>query len=382
LQILRQLERISGLQMWELFDMIGGTSTGGILAVCLGSLKMSVDECEQVYMSLSHKVFGTALLTALKNILLEQSYHSGVNLENVIRGSFPNHASQTFEDGFPSEVRVFFVTADASNEPTFKERLVRGYRSDGRSPQSLGGVTLCDAIRATSAAFPYLPFKYIKGVPFADGGFVANNPSMMAIAEAQAEQGLAKSPGDAVHALLSLGTGVEMSKSTPLVQYPQMAQEIATAVSVVGALGVFLKFSVRMVLSLVSRLARHLISATTGGELTAADVSTAFGAAACAQHQYVRLQQTMAYAPLDDALALPLLKSTGESFAAVNAAVLEKVAVRILQQAGLSISPHAELSPAHVSSNAKGFAILVLHQLCCWAAVMAGCWLGWRFLSE
>lgn len=41
----------------EYFDMIGGTSTGGLIAVMLGRLRMTVHECIEAYTSLSDKVF-------------------------------------------------------------------------------------------------------------------------------------------------------------------------------------------------------------------------------------------------------------------------------------------------------------------------------------
>lgn len=41
----------------EYFDMIGGTSTGGLIAIMLGRLRMTVDECIRDYRALSTKVF-------------------------------------------------------------------------------------------------------------------------------------------------------------------------------------------------------------------------------------------------------------------------------------------------------------------------------------
>ena len=41
----------------DYFDMIGGTSTGGLIAIMLGRLQMTVDECIVAYTSLSDKVF-------------------------------------------------------------------------------------------------------------------------------------------------------------------------------------------------------------------------------------------------------------------------------------------------------------------------------------
>ncbi|KAI3326266.1 acyl transferase/acyl hydrolase/lysophospholipase [Xylariaceae sp. AK1471] len=37
----------------EYFDMIGGTSTGGLIAIMLGRLQMTVDDCIDAYTSLS-----------------------------------------------------------------------------------------------------------------------------------------------------------------------------------------------------------------------------------------------------------------------------------------------------------------------------------------
>lgn len=41
----------------EYFDMIGGTSTGGLIAIMLGRLQMTVGECIDAYTRLSHKAF-------------------------------------------------------------------------------------------------------------------------------------------------------------------------------------------------------------------------------------------------------------------------------------------------------------------------------------
>jgi patatin-like phospholipase/acyl hydrolase len=41
----------------EYFDIIGGTSTGGLIAIMLGRLRMTVDDCIDAYTSLSDKVF-------------------------------------------------------------------------------------------------------------------------------------------------------------------------------------------------------------------------------------------------------------------------------------------------------------------------------------
>ncbi len=42
----------------DVFDLIVGTSTGGLIAVMLGRLHMTVDECIQQYEVLGSRVFG------------------------------------------------------------------------------------------------------------------------------------------------------------------------------------------------------------------------------------------------------------------------------------------------------------------------------------
>ena len=45
------------LEPWQEFDMIAGTSTGGLIAIMLGRLRMSVDECIETYKTLSQRIF-------------------------------------------------------------------------------------------------------------------------------------------------------------------------------------------------------------------------------------------------------------------------------------------------------------------------------------
>lgn len=58
----------------DYFDMIGGTSTGGLIAIMLGRLQMTVDECIDAYTSLSDRVF-------------EKSRHR-VNIKGKLQGRF------------------------------------------------------------------------------------------------------------------------------------------------------------------------------------------------------------------------------------------------------------------------------------------------------
>jgi len=74
----------------EVFDMIGGTSTGGLIAIMLGRLQMSVDQVLDEYTVLSKDVFGEFKATL-------NGRFKATNLENAIRGMI-----QRYGDGDPN----------------------------------------------------------------------------------------------------------------------------------------------------------------------------------------------------------------------------------------------------------------------------------------
>ena len=51
-QILKEIEKGTGKRIHELFDLICGTSTGGMLATALGIKLMTLDQCEEIYKNL------------------------------------------------------------------------------------------------------------------------------------------------------------------------------------------------------------------------------------------------------------------------------------------------------------------------------------------
>lgn len=55
-QMLKEIEKGTGKRIYELFDLICGTSTGGMLAVALGMRLMTLEECEDIYKNLGEDV--------------------------------------------------------------------------------------------------------------------------------------------------------------------------------------------------------------------------------------------------------------------------------------------------------------------------------------
>uniref|UniRef100_A0A804MRG6 Patatin n=1 Tax=Zea mays TaxID=4577 RepID=A0A804MRG6_MAIZE len=56
-QMLKQIEQGTGKRIHEMFDLICGTSTGGMLAMALGIKQMTLDQCEEIYTKLGKLVF-------------------------------------------------------------------------------------------------------------------------------------------------------------------------------------------------------------------------------------------------------------------------------------------------------------------------------------
>lgn len=91
----------------EYFDMIGGTSTGGLIALMLGRLGMTVDECIKEYTDLAPKIF--------------TKLHHRMNVKGRVQGRF-DHAA--IEDGVRGLLQRLGMDRNAllfdSTDPTCK----------------------------------------------------------------------------------------------------------------------------------------------------------------------------------------------------------------------------------------------------------------------
>ena len=56
-RIMESIDHLNPPKPCDYFDMIGGTSTGGLIAIMLGRLKMTVDECIDAYVGLAQSIF-------------------------------------------------------------------------------------------------------------------------------------------------------------------------------------------------------------------------------------------------------------------------------------------------------------------------------------
>ncbi|KLU89782.1 hypothetical protein MAPG_08751 [Magnaporthiopsis poae ATCC 64411] len=200
------------------FDLIGGTSTGGIIAIMLGRLGMSVDECIRAYRKVAERAFTPKITTFLP--ASPSGAFSAKALEAAIRDTIKEycvapecatrrreghltaatctHSEMELRDTSCTDTVVLAVTKDnVDARPT----LFTTYDTS----IGLSGCTIWQVARATSAATTF--FKPIKvgrdEIEFIDAAFGYNNPCEVLIEEARR-----RFPTRERMQILSVGTGL------------------------------------------------------------------------------------------------------------------------------------------------------------------------------
>ncbi|KAJ5592025.1 Acyl transferase/acyl hydrolase/lysophospholipase [Penicillium hispanicum] len=158
----------------DVFDLIGGTSTGGLIAIMLGRLEMDVDECIESYRELMESVFSDRSRTVFVDWSgnVKAQYDSNklrAAIEHVITraGHSPD---ELLNDGKPRHCKVFVCTTAKETLEVTRLRSYDALDENGPSP------TICEAALATSAATRYFDPVYLGDRQFVDGAFGANNP--------------------------------------------------------------------------------------------------------------------------------------------------------------------------------------------------------------
>ncbi|KAJ5022565.1 acyl transferase/acyl hydrolase/lysophospholipase [Bipolaris maydis] len=202
----RQKAGLPNVKPCEVFDLIGGTSTGGLITIMLGRLEMDVDACITAYSKLMKTVFEkksrwrpvswTGKVKArfdsakLKAAIEEVISNAGASLTDA------------FDDGKDRGCHTFVC---ATAKETTGVTRIRSYklRDENKTP-----ATICQAALATSAATGFFDSVYIGARQFADGALGANNP----VDEVEGEAADIWNPdtGDLkplVKCFISIGTG-------------------------------------------------------------------------------------------------------------------------------------------------------------------------------
>lgn len=158
-------------------DLLAGTSTGGILALGLAK-GVSLQALIGLYQNNGSDIFSSTLWHEIRDLgdLIGAKYDND-NLIQLIQGTF---GGATLNDLLPRHVLI--PSFDLDNQavapaPRFwKPKFFHNFAG----PDSDGAQLIADVALRTSAAPTYFPA--YQG--YVDGGVVANNPSMAALAQA------------------------------------------------------------------------------------------------------------------------------------------------------------------------------------------------------
>ncbi len=191
--VLARLEEDLGIRIIDHFDLIAGTSTGGIIALGLG-LGMAPREILEFYVAHGPRIFRDR--TGLRSMrrLLRTKYSAAPlqsALQDVLGERLFGHSTKrlliTSYDIGVDDVHLF--------RTPHLDKLTRDWR-----------VKAVDVAMATTAAPTYFPGKALDGSRLIDGGIWANNPAMVALTEAVGPLGV---PLDAVR-ILTVGTTTDL----------------------------------------------------------------------------------------------------------------------------------------------------------------------------
>ena len=224
LRILIELERLTGRGAATLFDVVAGTSTGGVVAMALcrpdddGRPAMSAATILEIYLKWAPLIFikptlRTAFALARKRpgrLALRQRVGALVTPRKYGNARYSAEGIESLYKDCMGDARLADAITDvivpaydwkAGRAVVFRSRAAK---RDGINP------TMVEVSRATSAAPTYFPPMRITGeggkeMICIDGGVAANNPSTVAYYEALVEE--RELGTDADFLMVSLGTG-------------------------------------------------------------------------------------------------------------------------------------------------------------------------------
>ncbi len=175
----------STLKIGDYFDLIAGTSTGGILACTYllpgdtGTAKYSADEAMDLYLKKGGEIFHSDVLTKVRSGfgLFDEKYGAKAlekNLQQIFGETRLSHFIRpclitAYE--ITSRNACFFNSADASTDPMYDFKVKDVARSTSAAPTFFEPAK----IQSESGQTYY----------FIDGGVFANNPTLCAYAEAR-----------------------------------------------------------------------------------------------------------------------------------------------------------------------------------------------------
>lgn len=261
--LLKEIAAAVGGDLSSAFDIICGTSTGGVLAVLLGLERATASELEALYDALIKEIFvKDAPAVAGARLVMRQAYYDETLWESILLRAFGQARMIDFAADTTTP-KVFCLSTNVSTNParlviwrnynyptaapaaasprepsqveqgtntaglgspfwhSLQHQLLRllqpvpaaamgGHNQEASAPAAWGAgryegsccVFVRDALRATTAAPGFFSGKIVGGETVIDGALLANNPSAVAVSEARALY-----PQVPIEVFVSVGTG-------------------------------------------------------------------------------------------------------------------------------------------------------------------------------
>ncbi|TFK24383.1 phospholipase [Coprinopsis marcescibilis] len=225
--IMRQVAGDENAKPCDYFDMMAGTSTGGLIAIMLGRLRMTIDQCIAAYTDLAKKIFSAGVLEKVDNAADTGARYSGEVLAAAIKsvvGQYTQNPDAPMRDD-KNDCKVFVTTCRADNLNNSIATHMRTYTNKSVD-KSFADFKIWEAARATSAAPTYFPRIKLGDFEYIDGGVGFNNPVLLLLLESRLQFGFARPLG----CLVTIGTGMN-----PNIALPETGSNVLTnAASAVG----------------------------------------------------------------------------------------------------------------------------------------------------
>jgi patatin-like phospholipase/acyl hydrolase len=196
--VLAELESFASRQIADCFDLIAGTSVGGIIALGIAARKPAA-EIRDAFIERGPQIFSTepppqnsiTRKLALRANAISAKYGAGA-LRDTIEAIV---GADSLIGDLAHRVMIPAVNLTKGSPQVFKTDHHPTFMRDWKLP-------IVDVALATSAAPTFFPLHRIGGELFADGGLYANSPDQLALHEAEH---FLEQPASSI-SILSIGT--------------------------------------------------------------------------------------------------------------------------------------------------------------------------------
>jgi predicted patatin/cPLA2 family phospholipase len=191
LGVLKEVEAAAKVRLCEVFDLVFGTSTGSIIAALI-ALGYKVQEIEDLYFEIIPRIMSHGF---------RPGRTAALRLEAI------ELFGQRDFTAFKTLVGIVCTNHDLERPMVFKNSIAQAHGRTATFKPGFG-CTIAQAVTASCSAYPFFSMTRLTTANqgdqlLMDGGYVANNPTLFALADAC--HALKKDPAEI--AVLSVGVG-------------------------------------------------------------------------------------------------------------------------------------------------------------------------------